>query len=121
MIIRVSIAAFALATVLHTTAGAQAAEVAFDLRIERGKVQPNMRRIVVELGDDVILRLAADKKTILHLHGYDIEKVVEPGSRAVMSFKATATGRFAVSVHVPKRSGDHSHDPPLTHVEVHPR
>ncbi|HLF23853.1 MAG TPA: hypothetical protein VI565_08005 [Burkholderiales bacterium] len=90
------------------------------MRIERGNVQPNMRRIRVNQGDAVTLRWTADRTTILHLHGYDIEKTVEPGAVAEMSFTARASGRFAVSVHVPT-AGGHAHDPPLTHIEVYPR
>jgi hypothetical protein len=107
--------AIALATV------AQAAEVAFDLRVERGQVPQNLRRIRVTQGDAVTLRWTADRAMVLHLHGYDIEAKIEPGKVAVMSFSAHATGRFAVSVHTSKRGGGHSHDPPLTHIEVRPR
>jgi hypothetical protein len=35
----------------------------------------------------------------LHLHGYDIEVKVSPGSPAVMSFKASIPGRFSVEQH----------------------
>jgi hypothetical protein len=38
-----------------------------------------------------------------------------------MPFTARATGRFPVSVHKPQAAGGHTHDPPLVHVEVHPR
>jgi hypothetical protein len=103
------------------TATANAADVTFDLRIERGQVQQAMRRIRVKQGDEVKLRWSTDRRTMLHLHGYDIEMTVEPGSVAEMAFTARATGRFPVSVHKPKAGGGHTHDPPLTHVEVHPR
>ncbi len=39
----------------------------------------------------------------LHLHGYDIEKRIEPGAVTEMTFTARATGRFPVEVHVAKR------------------
>jgi FtsP/CotA-like multicopper oxidase with cupredoxin domain len=110
----------ALAPVLAGT-GAKADEVTFELRIENGRVSANMRLIRVKQGDVVKLRWSTDQTTILHLHGYDIEVKVEPGAMAEMSFTARATGRFPVSVHKPKQGGDHTHDPPLVHVEVHPR
>jgi FtsP/CotA-like multicopper oxidase with cupredoxin domain len=100
---------------------ANAAEVTYDLRIERGRVPVTMRLIRVKQGDTVRLRWSTDRATIVHLHGYDIETKVEPGAAAAMSFTAYATGRFPVSVHKPKEGGGHSHDPPLTHVEVYPR
>jgi hypothetical protein len=104
-----------------TVTCAKAEEVTFDLRVERGRVPANMRLIRVKQGDVVKLRWSTDQTTILHLHGYDIEVKVEPGAMAEMSFTARATGRFPVSVHKPKQGGDHTHDPPLVHVEVHPR
>ncbi len=103
------------------TTRASADEVTYDLRIERGRVPATMRLIRVKQGDTVRLRWSTDRATILHLHGYDIETKVAPGAAAAMSFTANATGRFPVSVHKPKEGGGHSHDPPLTHVEVYPR
>ena len=104
-----------------TVTGAKAEEVTFDLRVERGRVPANMQLIRVKQGDVVKLRWSTDRTTILHLHGYDIEMKVEPGAMAEMSFTARATGRFPVSVHKPKQGSGHTHDPPLVHVEVHPR
>jgi hypothetical protein len=110
-----------LAPALAAPAAARAAEVAFDLRIERGQVPQNLRRIRVKQGDIIKLRWSADRVTDIHLHGYDIEMNVSPGAVAEMSFTARATGKFPVSVHKPKTGGGHSHDPPLTHIEVYPR
>jgi hypothetical protein len=109
-----------LVAVLAPTAG-RAAELTFDLRIERGSVPANMRLVRVTQGDIVKLRWTADRTTMLHLHGYDIEMTVRPGVAADMSFTAHATGRFPVSVHTPQAGGGHTHEPPLLHVEVHPR
>jgi hypothetical protein len=107
--------------VLNAPTQACAAELTFDLRIARGSVPANMRLIRVMQGDLVKLRWSADRATILHLHGYDIEMTVNAGTVAEMSFTAHATGRFPVSVHVPQAGGGHAHDPPLVHVEVRPR
>jgi hypothetical protein len=98
-----------------------AADLTFDLRIAGGSVPADMRLVRVTQGDSVKLRWTADRATILHLHGYDIELAVEPGRAAEMAFTAHATGRFPVSVHVPAAGGGHTHDPPLIHVEVRPR
>jgi hypothetical protein len=118
---RCAIALSLVAALVMASAVVQASEIMFNLRIERGKVQQNMRRIRVKQGDEVKLRWSADKTTIIHLHGYDIEMTVKPGAETEMSFVARATGRFPVSVHKPKAGGGHTHDPPLTHIEVHPR
>jgi hypothetical protein len=101
---------------------AQGAEVTFDLKIEKGKVAQNMRLIRVKQGDAVRLRWTSDRLIVLHLHGYDIEKKVEPGAVVEMVFQARATGRFPVEEHSPNAKGGHSHgEAPLVRIEVRPR
>lgn len=107
---------------LATVTRAQGAEVAFDLRIEKGKVAQTMRQIRVKQGDAIKLRWTADKPIMLHLHGYDIETKVEPGAVAEMAFEARATGRFPIEEHRPNAKGGHSHgEAPLVRIEVRPR
>jgi FtsP/CotA-like multicopper oxidase with cupredoxin domain len=97
-------------------------EQVFDLRIEGGKLAKEKRVIRVKQGDVVRLRWTADAPIVLHLHGYDIERRVGPGSVAEMAFTANATGRFSISVHgkADASKGGHHHDP-LARLEVHPR
>ncbi len=103
-------------------AAAQAPEVVFDLKVEKGKVAHSMRLIRVKQGDAVRLRWTTDRPIVLHLHGYDIEKKVEPGAVAEMAFEARATGRFPVEEHKPNVRGGHSHgEAPLVRIEVRPR
>jgi hypothetical protein len=103
-------------------AAAQSQEVAFDLRIEKGRVSPNTRLIRVKQGDAVKLRWTSDRPVALHLHGYDIEIKVEPGAVADMAFTARATGRFPVEEHIPNARAGHSHgEAPLVRIEVRPR
>ena len=105
-----------------TIATAQTPEVVFDLTIEKGRVAQNMRLIRVKQGDAVRLRWTTDRPVVLHLHGYDIEKKVEPGVVAEMAFVARATGRFPVEEHTPTVKGGHSHgETALVRVEVRPR
>ena len=104
------------------TASVRAAEVAFDLKIDKGKVPPSMRLIRVKQGDSVRLRWTTDRPIMLHLHGYDIEKKVVPGAVSEMTFTARATGRFTVEPHIgAQRSGGHAHGKPLVTLEVYPR
>jgi hypothetical protein len=104
------------------TASVRAAEVAFDLKIDNGKVPPSMRLIRVKQGDLVKLRWTTDRPIVLHLHGYDIEKKVEPGTVSEMTFQAHATGRFPVEEHKPNAQGSHGHgEAPLARIEVLPR
>ena len=116
--------AFVLATVLIVASGAfsaLAAELTFDLNIERGRVPDNMRLIRVNQGDVVKLRWTTDRPVTLHLHGYDIEKRVAPGAAAEMTFTAYATGRFPVHVHAQGAAGRTHEEAPLVNVEVYPR
>src|SRR6202022_3551251 len=103
--------------------GAQAAELTFDLKIERGQVAQNMRLIRVKQRDVVKLRWGTDQPLTLHLHGYDIEQKVEAGTIAEMKFTARATGRFPIHLHdVRERAGSPSHhEPPLVLIEVYPQ
>ena len=112
----------ALGLVVGWEMGVQAAEVAFDLRIEKGRVAKNMRTIRVKQGDAVTLRWTTDRQIVLHLHGYDIEKKVEPGAVTEMAFVARATGRFSVEEHKLDVKGGHSHgEAALVRIEVLPK
>jgi hypothetical protein len=110
----------ALASTL--AAYAQAPEVVFDLKIEKGRVAERLRMIRVKQGDAVRLRWTSDRPIILHLHGYDIETKVTPGAVAEMAFTARAAGRFPVEEHTHNARGGHSHgEAPLVRLEVRPR
>jgi hypothetical protein len=113
---------FCALVVQTTVALAQGRQAVFDLRIENGRVPPNMRLVRVKQGDVVKLRWTSDRPALLHLHGYDIETKVEPGAVAEMAFTARATGRFPVEEHKPIARGGHSHsEAPLVRIEVQPR
>ena len=104
-----------------TIIGACAAELTFDFHIERGRVAENMSVIRVKQGDVVRLRWSTDRSIILHLHGYDIERKIEPGAIGVMEFAAHVTGRFPVEVHRSAEAGGHTHgEAPLVRIEVYP-
>ncbi len=107
---------------LLQVSAAQSADVVFDVRIVRGNVPQNMRAIRVSQGDTVKLRWTTDRSIVVHLHGYDIEKTVEPGSTTEMTFIARIAGRFSVEEHKPKAQGGHSHsEAALVRIDVRPR
>jgi hypothetical protein len=59
----------------------------------------------------------------IHLHGYDIEKVITPEAPTTFNFTTYATGRFPITAH---GFGAHAHgggheEAPLLYLEVHPR
>jgi hypothetical protein len=115
--------ALALLLSIAGSAGAAAAELTFDIKIERCRVPDTMRLIRVAEGDVVKLRWTSDQPFVLHLHGYDIEKRVAPGAVTEFAFTAYATGRFPIHIHEQGASaGGHAHeDLPLATIEVYPR
>jgi hypothetical protein len=104
-----------------TVTGAGAAELTFDFHIERGRVTESSQVIRIRQGDVVRLRWITDRPIVLHLHGYDIERKIEPGTIGLMEFVANASGRFPVEIHGSPGPGGHSHgEAPLVRVEVYP-
>lgn len=91
-------------------------EKAFDLTIQGGQVVGGTKSVRVTEGDKVTLNMISDTALEIHLHGYDIEAEVTPGTPARMSFEAFATGRFPISVH-----GADQHESTLLYLEVYPR
>jgi|SRR6266849_5205141 hypothetical protein len=122
--LRSPLAACALALSLGSAinvAVVDAAEVTFVLRIANGRVPEDMRLIRVKRNDVVKLQWSTDKAMSIHLHGYDIEKQVAPGTVTEMTFTARATGRFTVEPHLAKQpSGGHAHGDVLVTIEVYP-
>ncbi len=101
----------------------RAADATFSLRIKHGQVPKAMRVIRVKEGDFVRLLVSTDRTATLHLHGYDIERQVKPGTVTEFAFKAYATGRFPIHLHGQHaQSGSGAHEEaPLVYIEVYPR
>lgn len=100
---------------------ARAAELTFALPIEKGHVPADKRLIRVKQGNIVKLQWSTDRRLLLHLHGYDIEKDITPGVVTDMTFTARATGRFTIEPHLAKTpSGSHAHGDVLVTIEVYP-
>jgi hypothetical protein len=93
----------------------------FALQVANGQVPENMRVLRVTQGDSVRLRWSVDRPLVLHLHGYDIEKRVDPGAAVDMDFVARATGRFPIHVHPAAAAGNRPREETLLYVEVYPR
>lgn len=86
----------------------------FELRIENFRLAGGAATIQVQQGDAVELLWRADRRSTLHLHGYDIEVTVDAGAPQTMAFRARASGRFPIELH------DSGHRV-LLYLEVHPR
>jgi FtsP/CotA-like multicopper oxidase with cupredoxin domain len=68
-------------------------------------------------GDVVTLRWTSDRALTVHLHGYDIEQRITPGTTTTMTLTARATGRFSIEIH--ETQGHRAST--LAYLEVHPR
>jgi plastocyanin len=68
-----------------------------EVSIKDGEMDPE--EISVDQGDTVTLRVSADEPTELHVHGYDVERELEPGKEAEIDFEADLTGRFEIENH----------------------
>lgn len=68
-----------------------------EVEVRDGAMEPE--ELSVGEGDEVNLRVTTDEEIEFHLHGYDIERQVEPGDTVEVSFEADVTGRFEIEDH----------------------
>ena len=82
-----------------------------------------MRLVRVKQGDVVHFRWSTDQPGELHIHGYDVERRVVPGSVTEVTITARATGRFPIHLHGTAGAADgQAHDEAtLATLEVYPR
>ena len=73
--------------------------------------------IEVQRGDTVRIVVTEDAEDEIHLHGYDIEREVGPGSPARFRFKADAEGAFEMESH---KAEDAGRDPLVARLIVSP-
>ncbi len=97
----------------------------FDLRIQQRRLAGGPDTLRVIQGERIELRWTSDEVATLHLHGYDIEAKVAPGSPATMAFDARSTGRFPIVAHGFGQGVAAPPAPPrektLLYLEVHPK
>lgn len=96
----------------------------FELKIIERKLQQEKNIIQVIQGEKLELIWTTDEKAKLHIHGYNIEFEISPEAPKTISFKANATGRFAITSH----SFGHGHGSEsspshkaLLYIEVYPK
>jgi hypothetical protein len=68
-------------------------------------------------GDHVTIDWSTDKPATVHVHAYEIEQEVLPGTFAQSQFEATVTGRFPIEAHF----GHGTRGKILAYLEVRPR
>jgi len=81
---------------------------------DSARVADNAGTIQVRRDEAVELTWSADRRSVVHLHGYDIEVTVDAGKPQTMAFRARATGRFPIEMHGDRHTV-------LIYLEVHPR
>jgi hypothetical protein len=87
------------------------------IQIRGGQVVGGPADIKVTKGDQVLIVVSSDAPDDIHLHGYDIEKPVEPGKPARFKFKAGIEGIFEMESHVAEDAG---RDPLVGKLTVEP-
>jgi hypothetical protein len=87
----------------HETAPAEPAVHRIEIR--GGKPVGGVQDIKVGKGDEVTIVVSADAEDDIHLHGYDIEKTVQPGKPATFKFTADIEGIFEIESHVAEAAG----------------
>lgn len=94
------ILAITIALVTIVACGEQVAkEHTFALNIEGGQLTGSEPVLVVSQSDVVTIKVEVDEPLLFHLHGYDIEQEVVPGTAGILNFIAEATGSFPFTMH----------------------
>jgi len=88
------------------------------IKILGGEVVGGPTETKAKTGDTVVILVSADTPDEIHLHGYDIEKTVQPGRPARFRFKANLEGEFEIESHVAEDAG---RDPLVGTLIVEPR
>lgn len=69
--------------------------------VRQGRPQGGIQRPTVKQGEKVVLVIRSDAGELVHLHGYDLEKDVTPGTPLRIPFTASLPGRFELELHHP--------------------
>ena len=80
-----------------TAAGSAAKQIV--ITITHGKASGDTGRVPVKVNSHVTIQVTSDTADEVHLHGYDIEKELQPGKPTTLSFVADQTGIFEVELH----------------------
>jgi hypothetical protein len=81
-----------------TTTTAGFSGVVVEAKVTGDKVETASRRVRIDRGQKVRIRVEADRAEEVHVHGYDLSRDVAPGKPAVIDFTADAPGVFEVEL-----------------------
>jgi hypothetical protein len=87
-----------------TTEAAGFSGVLAEAKVTGDNVETASRRVRVELGQKVRVRVEADHAEEVHVHGYDLKADVAQGKPAVIDFTADVPGVFEVELEESGRS-----------------
>lgn len=88
-------------TTAETTTTAASMPRTITVVVESGRPRGGIARPTVAKGDKVVVVVRTDAGEEVHLHGYDIEKPVTPGTPVRIPFTASLPGRFELELHHP--------------------
>ena len=73
--------------------------VTLRISVRDGRPVGGIARPTVQRDDRVVLVVRSDVASEVHVHGYDLDGRVAPGSPARIRFRATIPGRFEIEMH----------------------
>jgi heme/copper-type cytochrome/quinol oxidase subunit 2 len=81
-----------------TTATAGFSGKLIEIKVTGDQVETAERRVSVDTGQKVRIRVESDVADEVHVHGYDLKKDVAPGTPATIEFTADVPGSFEVEL-----------------------
>jgi hypothetical protein len=69
--------------------------------VDGGQPRGGIHRPKIEKGEKIVLVIRSDAGKEVHVHGYDVERPLEPGKTLRIPITATVPGRFEVELHDP--------------------
>jgi hypothetical protein len=67
--------------------------------VKGGKPVGGVEELTFEAGERILFAVRSDTRDEVHVHGYDIEKEVEPGELVRFDFPASIEGVFEAELH----------------------
>jgi cytoskeletal protein RodZ len=77
----------------------QQADVTINVTVANGRVNPSGSTIQAKAGQTVLVTAVSDAAEELHIHGYDKQLELSPGTPASVKFTANMKGTFEIETH----------------------
>lgn len=81
-------------TTIQTTAAVSPKLKVFDLVIKERRIVSGQETVIINQGDEILLKITADENEELHVHAYDNSVELEKDKTAELKFSADKSGRF---------------------------